>query len=191
MPCTSFSLPHFLNSLSFPPPFILPSWHNNWRRLPPPSLTPHTVTHHLQSHLSLSLPWNLAILRCSSSRSQFKYKFGSLDSKYVRSKWMNPAWRGIYFAGKHVDSGLPWLSINCLLAGVHSVTHCDMFTPCPWIEQRFGAHQGSPPFLNINYHSIFQLLSSYSNIVLVLLPFNVAAKCPGRWQSICFWPFLI
>ena len=80
MPRTSFSLPHFLNSLAFPPTFLLPSWHHNWRRLPPPLPTPHTVTHHLQSHLSLSLPWHLTILRWSSSRSQFKDKFGSLDS---------------------------------------------------------------------------------------------------------------
>lgn len=73
--------------------------------------------------------------------------------KYVRSKWMNPAWRGIYFAGKLVDGGplgFPLIAYWLWYTLWPTVIGSPHFSHCPWIEQRFGAHQGGPRFLDIN-----------------------------------------
>jgi len=163
-----------------------------------PSPSPHPTHSNTSSPttFSLSLPWNLAILRCSSSRSQFKYKFGSLDSKYVRSKGMNTAWRGIYFAGKHVDGGPLGFPLIAYWLGYMlwpTVIGSPHFSPCPWIEQWFGAHQGGPDSSTSISTPSFSCCPPTPTLFWCFcnIAFNVTAKCLARWQSICFWQFLL
>lgn len=77
----------------------------------------------------------------------------------------------------------PWLSINCLLAGVHAVTHCDRFTPFFSLSMDRAMIWGSPGRPPIPQH---QLALHLSAAVILLQHFSGASAiqccCKMPWE---------